>query len=144
MNDAEANDDRAGARDPRGPGDRLAEFLADPAHLSMDLATSVRQCAHALGLSDVVVFLADIQQRRLTALNLAAPLQEIDSSVAGASYRTQTPQLEPLGHGVTLWQPLIDGVERLGVALAHMIEETARHAGHADILREITDGTTGR
>ena len=25
----------------------------------------------------------------------------------------------------------------------HMIEETARHAGHADILREQTDGTTG-
>lgn len=28
--------------------------------------------------------------------------------------------------------------------LAHMIEETARHAGHADILREQTDGATGR
>jgi uncharacterized damage-inducible protein DinB len=27
--------------------------------------------------------------------------------------------------------------------LVHMIEETARHAGHADILREIIDGTTG-
>jgi uncharacterized damage-inducible protein DinB len=25
----------------------------------------------------------------------------------------------------------------------HMIEETARHAGHADILREQTDGTVG-
>lgn len=25
----------------------------------------------------------------------------------------------------------------------HMIEETARHAGHADILRELTDGSTG-
>jgi hypothetical protein len=24
-----------------------------------------------------------------------------------------------------------------------MIEETARHAGHADILRELTDGATG-
>lgn len=27
--------------------------------------------------------------------------------------------------------------------LVHLIEETARHAGHADILRELTDGTTG-
>ena len=27
--------------------------------------------------------------------------------------------------------------------LVHMIEETARHAGHADILREQTDGSTG-
>ena len=25
----------------------------------------------------------------------------------------------------------------------HMMEETARHAGHADILREQLDGTTG-
>ena len=25
----------------------------------------------------------------------------------------------------------------------HMIEETARHAGHADILRELIDGTAG-
>jgi len=28
--------------------------------------------------------------------------------------------------------------------LAHLVEETARHAGHADILRELIDGTTGR
>jgi hypothetical protein len=28
--------------------------------------------------------------------------------------------------------------------LAHLLEETARHAGHADILRELTDGQTGR
>ena len=29
-------------------------------------------------------------------------------------------------------------------ALVHMIEETGRHAGHADILRELVDGQTGR
>lgn len=28
--------------------------------------------------------------------------------------------------------------------LVHMIEETGRHAGHADILREQIDGSTGR
>ena len=28
--------------------------------------------------------------------------------------------------------------------LAHLLEETARHAGHADILRELLDGETGR
>jgi hypothetical protein len=27
--------------------------------------------------------------------------------------------------------------------LLHMLEETARHAGHADLLREAIDGTTG-
>lgn len=28
--------------------------------------------------------------------------------------------------------------------LAHLLEETARHAGHADILRELIDGEIGR
>jgi uncharacterized damage-inducible protein DinB len=27
--------------------------------------------------------------------------------------------------------------------LIHMIEETARHVGHADLMREVTDGQTG-
>ena len=50
-----------------------------------------------------------------------------------------------------------DDLDRLGVRtgtravhlslrwiLVHMIEETARHAGHADILREQIDGQVGR
>ena len=39
----------------------------------------------------------------------------------------------------------VDG-EHLSVrwVLAHMTSETARHAGHADILREQIDGVTGR
>jgi len=28
--------------------------------------------------------------------------------------------------------------------LFHLLEETARHNGHIDILREMTDGVTGR
>ena len=28
--------------------------------------------------------------------------------------------------------------------VVHLIEELARHAGHADILRELIDGDTGR
>ncbi|WP_309133630.1 DinB family protein [Cellulomonas sp.] len=31
----------------------------------------------------------------------------------------------------------------LRYALAHMVEETARHCGHLDLLRESTDGTRG-
>ena len=36
-----------------------------------------------------------------------------------------------------------DQKDPLRVIVAHMIEETARHAGHADILRERIDGATG-
>lgn len=35
------------------------------------------------------------------------------------------------------------GVVRLRWILLHMIEETAAHTGHQDILRELTDGRTG-
>lgn len=37
-----------------------------------------------------------------------------------------------------------DSMVDLRWVLTHLLEETARHAGHADILRELLDGTTGR
>jgi hypothetical protein len=40
------------------------------------------------------------------------------------------------------WAPMADTTVRW-VAL-HLIEETARHAGHADIIRETIDGSRGR
>ncbi|GAA3010774.1 DinB family protein [Actinokineospora diospyrosa] len=40
--------------------------------------------------------------------------------------------------------PLARAAPSVRWVLTHMIEETARHAGHADILRELVDGTTGR
>jgi hypothetical protein len=38
----------------------------------------------------------------------------------------------------------VDEPVRLRWVLMHLLEETARHAGHADILRELIDGSTGR
>jgi uncharacterized protein DUF664 len=40
--------------------------------------------------------------------------------------------------------PVADEPRTLRWVLAHMTSETVRHAGHADILRELTDGITGR
>ena len=37
-----------------------------------------------------------------------------------------------------------DDVVNLRWIVTHLLEETARHAGHADILRELIDGQTGR
>jgi hypothetical protein len=37
------------------------------------------------------------------------------------------------------WPPV-----NLRWVLTHLLEETARHAGHADIIRELIDGRTGR
>ncbi|OZM74505.1 mini-circle protein [Amycolatopsis antarctica] len=36
-----------------------------------------------------------------------------------------------------------EGRINLRWVVTHMIEETARHLGHLDLLRELTDGTTG-
>ena len=42
--------------------------------------------------------------------------------------------------------PMVLGTHGLTLrwVLAHVVEETGRHAGHADILRELIDGATGR
>lgn len=37
-----------------------------------------------------------------------------------------------------------DDVVNLRWIITHLLEETARHAGHADIIRELIDGQTGR
>jgi uncharacterized damage-inducible protein DinB len=61
--------------------------------------------------------------------------QEIARSrqiVAGAS-------LEDLGKDLGKVKP-----RSLRWIMVHMIEETARHSGHADILRELTDGAIGQ
>ena len=41
-------------------------------------------------------------------------------------------------------RPDADPPVSLRWVLTHLLEETARHAGHADILRELVDGRTGR
>ncbi|MDI3405233.1 DinB family protein [Streptomyces cavernicola] len=41
-------------------------------------------------------------------------------------------------------RPVRDGTRvTLGWILMHLIEETSRHNGHLDVLRELTDGSTG-
>jgi hypothetical protein len=37
-----------------------------------------------------------------------------------------------------------DAPVNLRWVLMHLLEETARHAGHADVIRELIDGQTGR
>ncbi|WP_129669910.1 DinB family protein [Phytoactinopolyspora endophytica] len=54
---------------------------------------------------------------------------------------------------IAAWSDLAEPADSYGAGgsvpsrrwiLTHMIEETGRHAGHADILRELIDGATGR
>lgn len=62
-------------------------------------------------------------------------------------YRATVAQAnEALDRCADLTEPVVTGKKSPSVrwALTHMIEETGRHAGHADILRELIDGSTGR
>ncbi|MET8758718.1 DinB family protein [Lentzea sp. NPDC004782] len=53
--------------------------------------------------------------------------------------------IEAAGGPEALMAVPVDGTRKsLRWILAHMTTETARHAGHADILREQIDGVTGR
>jgi hypothetical protein len=45
--------------------------------------------------------------------------------------------------GFVSWWPVERQTPTLHRVLVHMIAETHRHAGHADILRELIDGATG-
>ena len=40
--------------------------------------------------------------------------------------------------------PRMGGAPAMRWVIAHLVEETGRHAGHMDILREMVDGSTGR
>jgi hypothetical protein len=68
----------------------------------------------------------DILMRKLTGLSGA----DSRRAAAGLSLDDRVPHPR-LGQVSLRW------------IYVHMIEESARHAGHADILREQTDGATG-
>jgi hypothetical protein len=62
-----------------------------------------------------------------------------------ADYQTECARSRDITAAAT-FDDLARGVDmsfNLRYALAHLIEETARHVGHLDLLREATDGSTG-
>ena len=67
----------------------------------------------------------------------AADLSVFAAEVAGA--RAAVAEL-PLGHTFTSHRGTAMDLRWVYV---HMIEEYARHNGHADLIREVIDGTTG-
>jgi uncharacterized protein DUF664 len=63
-----------------------------------------------------------------------------------ATYLDRVAQSNRLCAGVsldTLSQRIDEGSINLRFIIVHMIEEYARHCGHADLLREVIDGETG-
>jgi uncharacterized damage-inducible protein DinB len=78
---------------------------------------------------------------------VVAPERSADQVIAG--YRTAIAESDAHiraaeGLDVRTAHPVDDAPLTLRWVLAHMTSETVRHAGHADILRELIDGVTGR
>ncbi len=102
----------------------------------------------------VVDHLTHVEWRWLDGVMLGAPTSrseaefrpgpELTVADACARYRARGAETERAARRLPITEPARDGSGRdLRWVLLHLIEETARHAGHVDATRELLDGTTG-
>ncbi len=72
------------------------------------------------------------------------PGAELTVNAALSTYRERAKTTDATVRRFSLTDPcrLVEGTD-LRWVLLHLINETARHAGHADATRELLDGTTG-
>ena len=90
--------------------------------------------------------------RRFAGSDVALPENtvQLDDTLAAAveNYRQTWTRVDAVVGAASLDDSCRDTGDEAPVnlrwVLAHLLEETARHAGHADILRELIDRTTGR
>jgi hypothetical protein len=71
---------------------------------------------------------------------------EIDIASAVEGYRAVCQENNALMKAISLDEPCRgEGMDKLTArwVVLHLLEETARHAGHADVTRELIDGTVG-
>jgi len=91
--------------------------------------------------------------RRFAGLDAELPDETVgpDDHVPGAvdAYRAMSARVDDIARSAPSLAAPCRALEdpppaNLRWVLAHLLEETARHAGHADIIRELMDGSTGR
>ena len=72
------------------------------------------------------------------------PGSELTIGAAVSAYRARAAETDAFARSTSLAEPTrnSDGTD-LRWVLLHLINETARHAGHADATRELLDGATG-
>ncbi|SDC55382.1 Serine phosphatase RsbU, regulator of sigma subunit [Geodermatophilus telluris] len=101
--------------------DPLRALIRASHHLPADgVGEAVAAQARRLGVRDAVVWLADYAQHELVPVpGLGVPARRVlvvDGTVAGRCFRRVEPVLVPATGGpATLWLPLLDGAERIGV-----------------------------
>jgi hypothetical protein len=128
---------------------RKLDGISDEAARSSPVAsgTSLLWLVEHLAMAETLWVL-----RRFAALDVPLPETGAGDTVAGAiaTYRATWARADDVIRRAPTLDAPCAGLEpdqapaTLRWVLAHLLEETARHAGHADILRELLDGQTGR
>ena len=125
--------------------DGLSESRARQAQVAS--GTSLLWLVRHLTAAEVLWF-----QIRYAGLSETIPDDALDPGLPVAAhvtaYRTATSRSDEIVRSSGSLEGLCADAEYSGLplrwVLVHMVEETARHAGHADIVREQLDGVTGR
>lgn len=97
-----------------------------------DITAVLRAIGPEMGLHEVVVYLADLEQQQMWPLleadGASCPPLGVDSTVAGRAYRTERHVVVPgdrdTAGRATVWFPLLDSAERFGVVHA-LVDEAA-------------------
>ncbi|MFE1322125.1 PP2C family protein-serine/threonine phosphatase [Kitasatospora phosalacinea] len=116
-----------------------------------DLPRLVQDAARRLGLTGAWIYLADVQEKCLTALpvppeeaHLAGPagpeVLDVDNSLAGRAYRTERARTGGGSGtvGAVGWVPIVDGIGRLGVL---QVTAPALDEGRLDSCRALASAT---
>jgi len=106
-------------------GEAALMWLLEQAHDAAPLALPglFMECGRRALLGDVTAYVADLQQNWLVPLPQSdspqdRPAEEplaVDSTLAGWAYRTESIRLSPGADLITVWVPLVDGIERIGL-----------------------------
>ena len=108
-------------------------------------------------LVGIVHHLTRVEWRWIDGALLGRPVQRGDEefrpgpdltlAAAAAAYRRRAAETDAVVRATDLTTPCRGDGEQEQVdlrwVLLHLVNETARHAGHADAVRELLDGTTG-
>ena len=120
-----------------GPMSDLLGALLQTSHTISpdDLAPAVARLSAGAGLADVEILLVDLEQRVLTQLGGDA-VYDLEGTLAGRAFRRTEPVEAPADDGgVRVYQPMLDGAERLGVLAATIAD--GESAMDAALLRSL-------
>ncbi|HEX6234585.1 MAG TPA: PP2C family protein-serine/threonine phosphatase [Jiangellaceae bacterium] len=82
-----------------------------------DLPSVVTEAAGMIGASEAVIYLVDLRQEKLVPFGSKDSGQHInvDGTLAGRAYTDVSRQQRQADSAYIVWEPLLDGTERLGV-----------------------------